>query len=1150
MDAEHETAGPPPQPPGRPPEPPAGTGPPGPADPVAELVGRLSGAGLAPGHDELADALWLARWSQPTAREPVPPPGPVDRPPTGGSSAGTPGDLPQVPADGSDGAGSRLAPPEDEPPGTLQLYPGGGDTGRARTGPAGLAVAVPEAPALPRLLELQAALRPLQRYHTPARPLRSVLDESATADRTALAGGLLLPVFRPVRRGNATMQLLMDASSSMYVWERMLRDLGGVFERLGAFHEVQVRYLHVGPEGSPAVSRHFDPEPAERRSAEQLGDPTGRRITLLVSDCVGPLWRSGQAHRLLHRLAAYGPVAVLQPLPTRLWARTRLPVSYGVLHRAEGPLPAAALRFSAGAGGFTTPPVGDALPVPVLPPTAQALGAWARLLAGTGAGEVPAAVGWVRSDQPASPGRPRRAAPAPGPLVETFRSSASPAASHLAVYLSAAPLFLPVMQIVQRTMLPLSGPAELAEVLLSGLVVRTDGDDHRWYEFAPGVRDELLQPLGRDEAALVLKHCSAYVEQRFGRGGPNFLAMAVNQLTDGPADPVADATVAAAARRAALAEGGTAGADGSQPFAEVAARVLERFVAPDGTDAPPASAGAAGGRPGTAGRTGDSAAALAEARELVAAFLAENLVQKLIDAVGLLRTATRQERRHATDPELWSEFAEQLIRLWRLRRSPSLLREAQQASEVAAAHPGSVRAREVRAWVLRASADDRTAVGDVRGALEQLRRADRELTAVCAAPGLDTSGVLRATLERVQVLESQWELSGDTALLEETVGMLEAFADAWPPAEPRPSELAMAHGRALLRLAGAAPDREREQVCAQQAAQSFAAALEELERAGAAASAGSGASGSAASAGSAGGSGGTEGAGPAPERVIRTLLALVDALLAAGGRLPEAQRHVDRALGLTRDRLQRASIFARAGRIRAARYAEGGPPGELEAAAGRFAEACRLTPRDRPEYSDLVAEWGAVLLDRSGLPGGETFVNTAVQVLRECRTETPESDPRLPWRLLMLGRALVLRYTAERDLVDLREAEWVLGRAAQPAVEPAQIARIAFELGQVHRLAHAYTGRAERLDLADDAYRRAAEAAAGAAAAAADPLPMVRLSAQAHHWRGAVNEAAHRRRAATDAYRSAAGWWRRLPDDGGEAGRQSAARLAALSNDV
>ncbi|WP_327288801.1 SAV_2336 N-terminal domain-related protein [Streptomyces sp. NBC_01198] len=1082
-------------------------------DPLAELVGRLTGAGLEPGTGELADALWLARWSVPTVPEPVPAEreqGPA--PGSGGGPGGAPGDLPQVPADGTDGRGRSLVPPERDEGGMLDLYPGVAEPGRVPPGPAGLTVAVPEATALPRLLELQSALRPLQRYRSPARPLRETLDESATAERSALAGGLLLPVFRPVGRGNATMQLLMDASSSMYVWERMLRELGGVFERLGAFHEVQIRHLHATPDGAPAVSSRFDPEPSALRSADQLIDPTGRRVTLLVSDCAGPLWRSGQAHRLLHRLAGHGPVAVLQPLPARLWSRTRLPVSYGVLHRAEGPLPAAPLRFSAGTGGFTVPPAGDALPVPVLPPTAQALGAWARLLAGIGAGEVPAAVGWVRSDQPVSPGRPRRATVPPTALVGRFRSAASPAAAQLAVYLSAAPLFLPVMQLVQRTMLPDSGPAELAEVLLSGLVVKADDDDHRWYEFAPGVRDVLLGPLGLDEARLVLKHCSEYVEQRFGRSGPNFPALAITQLTDGPSDAVSDAAVASAARDTARAERAAIGVDSQQPFAEVAARVLERFV-------PLAGSGAArdgGAHPGAVGGT---SSVVLRARELVARFRDEGMVQNLMEAVQLLRRAAAEEFRHGTDPELWSELAEQLIRLWRLRGGPGLLREAQDAAETAAAHPGSVKARAVRAGVLRASADDRAAVGDTRAALDLLRRADRELTAVCASPGLERHELLAATLERVEILEDQWLISGDAVLLEETVGSLEAFADSWPPTEDRPSQLALAHGRALLRLAGAAVDREREQVCAEQAATSFAAGLDALER---------------------------EDAGP--EQLVAAILALVDALLVAGGRLAEAQRLVDRALGESRDRLLRASILTRSGRIRVARHAEGGPPGELEAAAGRFAEACRLTPRDRPEYSNLVAEWGAALLDRAALPGGELFVNRAVLVLRDCRMETPADDPRLPARLLMLGRALVLRYTAEGDLVDLREAEHVLLRALQPAVEPGQIARISYELGEVHRLGYGHTRRTERLDLAAEAYRRAADAADTAATRAFDPHPMVRLAAQAHHWRGVVYVFARRPRAAADAYRAALAGWRQLPDEGGEAGRRTAERLAALTS--
>ncbi|BBB00022.1 hypothetical protein RVR_6893 [Actinacidiphila reveromycinica] len=1097
------------------------------------MVGAISRAGLDPDPVEIADALWLARWSRPTAR-----PDPETLAGAHGEGAGV--DYPRAHRpDGTDGAGTRLVPPARTPPAQnsaderlISLYPGEGVPGQVGGTPVGaaLGVSVPEAGALPQLLELQAALRPLQRYRSPARPQREELDEAATADRAARAGGLLLPVFRPSARGDAAMQLLMDTSSSMFVWERMLRELAAVFERLGAFREVRVRYLHDTPDGTLGVSSHFDPDAAGLLSAEQLSDPTGRRITLVVSDCAGPLWRSGQAHRLLHRLSRHGPVGVLQPLPARLWSRTLLPVSYGVLHRSEGMLLSSPLRFSPGSTGVPAAP--DALPVPVLPPTVAALGAWARLLAGMGAGEVPAAVGWVSADQPAVRARPRRATVPVPALVRRFRAAASPAAAQLAVYLAAAPLFLPVIQLVQRTMLPDSGPAELAEILLSGLVVRKSGDDQRWYHFAPGVRDALLGPLGVDEARLVLKHCSEYVEQRFGKSGPNFPALAITQLAEGPGDPTADAAVRSAVRQAArgfLPDGGGSGpgrgsttgavrgggeegtvAESRQPFAEVAARVLERFMPlPDDRSGPGPYAGF---------EAVQSSTVVQRARDLADRFTAEGLVQYLLDAVALLRRAAAEERVRGLDPDLWTELAQQLLRLWRLRGGTDLLDEAREASETAAAHHSSLPARAVRARVLQATAQERAAVGDNRGALELLQRADREFTAVCAAPGLDPAKLLDATLERVEVLEEQWVINGDAVLLQETVGTLEAVADSWPPQRPRPSELSLAHGRALLRLADAAGGRERRQTYAQQAARSYAGALTALRREEA-----------------------------EPEAVTTATLALVDAELMSGGRLMEAQRLVDQALGTTRDQLQRAAILARAGRIRVARHAEGGPAGELEEAAGRFEEAARLTPRDRPEYSDLVAEWGAALLARSELPGGWTFVNRAVLVLRDCRMETPESDPRQPERLLMLGRALILRYRAEQELVDLREAEQVLGVAAQGADGADLTARIWFELGESHRLVPNHSRRPERLDQAADAYRKAAAAAADAARAATEPEPMVRLAARAHHWRGDAYETARRPRAAADAYRAALRQWRQLPDDGGEEGRDTGARLDALT---
>jgi len=74
------------------------------------------------------------------------------------------------------------------------------------------------------------------------------------------------------------------------------------------------------------------------------------------------------------------------------------------------------------------------------------------------------------------------------------------------------------------------------------------------------------------------------------------------------------------------------------------------------------------------------------------------------------------------------------------------------------------------------------------------------------------------------------------------------------------------------------------------------------------------------------------------------------------------------------------------------------------AATGRNDRTAALGSAITLVFVDLVNSTAL----RAALPGGGTFVNAAVRVLRDCRMETPEGDPRLPERLLMLGRALVL----------------------------------------------------------------------------------------------------------------------------------------------
>ncbi|WP_405612358.1 SAV_2336 N-terminal domain-related protein [Streptomyces sp. NBC_01508] len=508
---------------------PSGGPPPGRSDGshrLAELVGRLRAAGREVSARELAEALWLARLT-------APPPRTGDRPehhapPT--ARPAFPETALQPPAE------ATVPPPRPDPAprsaehtAPLSLYaPSGSDAVPTRSFP----IRAPATGALSGLPGLQRALRPLRGYRPPVPPvLGTGLDEEATAERSA-ADGFLRPVRRPAAHREAEIQLLMDASSTASVWQPTLERLRQACERLGAFRDVQVHYLHQGPDGSAMAGTGPDPHHTRLRPADQHRDVTGRRLTLVISDCVGPLWQSGGAQRMLYRWAAVSQIAVVQPLPPRLWDRTALPADPGLLVHEPGV--GRGTRFVADeTHGRAAPPAG-ALPVPVLLPTDRVLGGWAQLLGGTGTRTMRGAAGWVLPRHPARPDSgPYGGARTPQARLRDFRSGASPGALELAVHLAAVPLYLPVMQLVQEALLPDTGPMQLAEVLLGGLLERLPdaaGVPGPRYDFAPGVRELLLEMLDQGAAELVLKYLSEYVTRRFGKGMRNFPALAVARL--------------------------------------------------------------------------------------------------------------------------------------------------------------------------------------------------------------------------------------------------------------------------------------------------------------------------------------------------------------------------------------------------------------------------------------------------------------------------------------------------------------------------------------------------------------------------------------------------------------------------------------------
>ena len=102
-----------------------------------------------------------------------------------------------------------------------------------------------------------------------------------------------------------------------------------------------------------------------------------------------------------------------------------------------------------------------------------------------------------------------------------FRASASPLAYRLVGYLSVVQLTLPIMRLVQRVMLPSSGPTDLAEVFVSGLLHRSGAgqtDPERvLYDFAAGVREVLVETIRASEAVQVTEEVSVYVAEHFGQ---------------------------------------------------------------------------------------------------------------------------------------------------------------------------------------------------------------------------------------------------------------------------------------------------------------------------------------------------------------------------------------------------------------------------------------------------------------------------------------------------------------------------------------------------------------------------------------------------------------------------------------------------------
>lgn len=509
---------------------------------IEHVAAALRAAGLEPTWVDVVDAIWLAAQI-----------GDDGSPPSPGRRDGG-GEPVRAPVAETAARPAEPAPPAPEPvpavarseeTATLRMP----DTPAAPAPRAGLVFRTPAAAALPGALGIARALRPFMR-RAPSAHTR-VLDEEATAERTA-DGGIYAPVLRPAPSRWLELAVVVDQSPTMAVWTRTVAELRWLLERQGAFRDVRTWLLDTdGGDRMPAlrtgvVSAAGRPRPSHPR---ELVDLAGRRLILVVSDCVAPAWSTGAVADLLARWGRTGPVALVHLLPQRLWRYTEITTEPVELHAPYRAAPNAKLQV----GGLPEPddrPIGAAtdslpewpdqvdhpIPVPVVPIDRRWLAPWAALVAGPTGRRTAAVVTWAHALDGASAGQAaddlatddlaagegEPAGLTAADHVRRFRAVVSPTAFKLAGYLAAVPVRLPVMRLVQETMLPGSGHVHLAEVLLGILERRTPAGaeadpDEVEYDFPDGVRALLLETVLGSEALRVLHAVGEFVGRHSAR---------------------------------------------------------------------------------------------------------------------------------------------------------------------------------------------------------------------------------------------------------------------------------------------------------------------------------------------------------------------------------------------------------------------------------------------------------------------------------------------------------------------------------------------------------------------------------------------------------------------------------------------------------
>ena len=392
----------------------------------------------------------------------------------------------------------------------------------------------PAAPALPNKLEISRALRPLMRK-VPS-PTRSILDVEATVTRIA-EQDIWLPVTKPEPERWLDLELIAEENKSSFIWQETIVELEGLLHNHGAFRRFRTWTLHLSKNRNSLDRNELQLNRRKKRnqitnsihSYRELISSNGRSLIILITDCVSSIWQQQTIYNWLQNWSDKVPTTIIQLFPERLWLSTKLDLGYKVKFSALTPgVPNSKLICWEDLG------TEQILNLPIITLEAESFKYWAKVIAGYGSTQTPGIaldIEFVKQQlrHLQFNSEPHFQNSSAEIIVDQFLATASPTAQRLAGLMSAAPVSLPVVHLIQKTLLNKSTSVHVAEVFLSGMIEgKKDEKEIKQYDFVPGVRKLLNQAMPIAETEKVLDKISEYIAKNLGYDIKTFTAFLRN----------------------------------------------------------------------------------------------------------------------------------------------------------------------------------------------------------------------------------------------------------------------------------------------------------------------------------------------------------------------------------------------------------------------------------------------------------------------------------------------------------------------------------------------------------------------------------------------------------------------------------------------